>query len=134
VRYVVIGAGAVGGALGGRLFQHGHEVVLAEGEAVLTAAGIAHAPAAELSGGFDVRPVGGETREGGSTWQSLARGTGSIETDFLNGEIVLLGREHGIATPVNEALQVLARQFAVEHREAGSLPALDLLDAVGLKV
>ncbi|MFD9737681.1 ketopantoate reductase family protein [Umezawaea sp. NPDC059074] len=105
---------------------------LAEGEAVLTAAGIAHAPAAELSGGFDVRPVGGETREGGSTWQSLARGTGSIETDFLNGEIVLLGREHGIATPVNEALQVLARRFAVEHREAGSLPALDLLDAVGL--
>jgi 2-dehydropantoate 2-reductase len=31
-------------------------------------------------------------RGGGSTWQSLARRTGSIEVDDLNGEIVLLGR------------------------------------------
>ena len=28
MRYVVFGAGAVGGAIGGRLFEHGHEVVL----------------------------------------------------------------------------------------------------------
>ena len=27
---------------------------------------------------------------GGSTWQSLRRGTGSLETDYLNGEIALL--------------------------------------------
>jgi 2-dehydropantoate 2-reductase len=39
-----------------------------------------------------------------STWQSFARGAGS-EVDHLNGEIVLLGRRHGTATPVNEALQ-----------------------------
>ena len=30
-------------------------------------------------------------RGGGSTWQSLRRGTGSLETDYLNGEIALLG-------------------------------------------
>ncbi|TIV13020.1 MAG: ketopantoate reductase family protein, partial [Mesorhizobium sp.] len=36
--------------------------------------------------------------------QSIVRGTGSLETDFLNGEIVLLGRLHGMATPVNSAL------------------------------
>ena len=35
-----------------------------------------------------VQPVNGEFRGGGSSWQSLARGTGSIETDYLNGEIV----------------------------------------------
>jgi 2-dehydropantoate 2-reductase len=39
-----------------------------------------------------------------STWQSFARGAGS-EVDYLNGEIVLLGRRHGVPTPVNEALQ-----------------------------
>ena len=39
-----------------------------------------------------------------STWQSFARGAGS-EVDHLNGEIVLLGRRHGIPTPVNQALQ-----------------------------
>ena len=38
-------------------------------------------------------PFGGakNLRGGSSTWQSLARGTGDIECDFLNGEISLLG-------------------------------------------
>ena len=30
----------------------------------------------------------GAMRGGGSTWQSLARGTGSVEVDLLNGEII----------------------------------------------
>ena len=33
------------------------------------------------------------------------RGTGSIEAEFLNGEVVLLGALHGVATPVNALLQ-----------------------------
>ena len=49
-------------------------------------------------------PVAGVGRSGGSSTQSLARGTGSIETDWLNGEIVLLGRLHGVATPANAFL------------------------------
>ena len=33
MRFVVVGAGAIGGVLGGRLHQHGHDVVLvARGE------------------------------------------------------------------------------------------------------
>ena len=43
--------------------------------------------------------------QGGSSWQSLARGAGSIEAEYLNGEIVLLGGLYGVATPVNELLQ-----------------------------
>lgn len=39
-----------------------------------------------------------------STWQSFARGTSS-EVDFLNGEIVVLGRRMGIPTPVNALVQ-----------------------------
>ena len=38
-----------------------------------------------------------DQRPGSSTWQSLRRGTGAVETDYLNGEIVLLGRLHGVA-------------------------------------
>ena len=33
-----------------------------------------------------------------SSYQSVERGADSIETDFLNGEIVLLGRLHGVST------------------------------------
>ncbi len=96
-----------------------------EGEAVLAAAGIGHMDQGELTelGRAQVRiePVSGARRSGGSSWQSLTRGTGSIEADFLNGEIVLLGREHGVGVPVNELLQRLANQFAAERRAPGSI-------------
>ena len=47
------------------------------------------------------RPVHGAEHRFSSTWQSLQRGTGRIEVDYLNGEVVLLGRLHGVPTPVN---------------------------------
>jgi 2-dehydropantoate 2-reductase len=74
-----------------------------------------------------LRPVGGHDRPGGSSWQSLARGTGNIETDWLNGEIVLLGRLHGIPTPVNELLQATASRMAAGGIAPGSIPAAELL-------
>jgi len=96
----------------------------AEGAAVLAAAGIAHASDEESAAvrGDQVRieKVNGSARGGGSSWQSLTRSTGSIEADFLNGEIALLGREHGVATPVNELLQRLANQAARDRRPPGS--------------
>jgi len=64
-------------------------------------------------------PVNGTERTGGSSWQSLTRGTGSIEADFLNGEIVLLARELGMPAPVNEVLQRLANQAARQRRAPG---------------
>lgn len=69
----------------------------------------------------------GQTFLGGSTWQSLAKGATSVETDYFNGEIVLLGRLHGELTPANEFLQGLA----VSLLEAGAKPgqwSLDQLD------
>ncbi|MGW0878171.1 ketopantoate reductase family protein [Streptomyces sp. NPDC002671] len=105
--------------------------VRAEGEAVLDAAGIARASAAEQQaargGKVTLVPLGGAPRGGGSSWQSLARGTGTIEADYLNGEIVLLGRRHGVPAPLNELLQQLANQFARERRAAGSLPVPELV-------
>ena len=75
-----------------------------------------------------LRPVGGQRHQGGSSWQSLARGTGSIETDYLNGEIVLLGRLHGVPTPANELAQRVANRLAAGRVPPGSVPAADLVD------
>jgi 2-dehydropantoate 2-reductase len=58
--------------------------------------------------------IGDRPRQGGSTWQSIERGQGSVETDFLNGEIVRLGRLYGIATPVNTAIQTAMRRIDPE--------------------
>lgn len=97
-------------------------LVRREGEACLAAAGIDHASEEEDRARrgdlLRLAPVGGRLRGGGSSWQSLARGGGSIETDFINGEVVLLGRLYGVATPANELLQLLAGEMA----RAGAAP------------
>jgi 2-dehydropantoate 2-reductase len=77
-----------------------------------------------------MRPIEGRRRGGGSSWQSLERGTGSIEADYLNGEIVLLGRLHGVPTPVNAALQQVANRMAREHLPPRSLTVDDIEAAV----
>jgi 2-dehydropantoate 2-reductase len=102
----------------------------AEGERVFDAAGIDYASAEEDAARRRdklVPPPGADTRGGGSTWQSLARGVGSVETDYLNGEIVLLGRLHGVATPVNELLQRLVNQLAFEQAPPGTWIERDVL-------
>jgi 2-dehydropantoate 2-reductase len=71
--------------------------------------------------------VGGEERGGSSSWQSLVRGTGSIEADFLNGEIALLGVLHGIPTPLNRAVQTLAARAAVERHAPGQTSVEEIL-------
>ena len=58
-------------------------------------------------------------RHGGSSWQSVARGTGDIEADYLNGEIVLIGRRCGIATPANAVVQRLGNTMAVQRLSPG---------------
>jgi 2-dehydropantoate 2-reductase len=76
----------------------------------------------------ELAPVEGRPRSGGSTWQSLARGAATLEGDYLNGEIVLLGRKHGIATPVNLLLQERAAELARTGGTPGSVRPQQLLD------
>jgi 2-dehydropantoate 2-reductase len=64
----------------------------------------------------------------GSSWQSLQRGQGSIEADFLNGEIVLQGRLHGIPTPFNAVLQRVANRMALERQRPGLYSADELFE------
>lgn len=76
--------------------------------------------------GVGVVPVPGQPELAGSSWQSLYRGLGSIETDYLNGEIVLLGRLHGVPTPYNRALQRVANRMARRGQKPGTLTLADL--------
>jgi 2-dehydropantoate 2-reductase len=108
--------------------------VRAEGKAVLDTAGIPYSSNEENArfreDQVQIVKINGTERGGGSSWQSLTRGTGSIEADYLNGEIVLLGRELGVPTPVNEVLQRLANQAAADRRAPGSLTPTDVLALV----
>lgn len=81
---------------------------------------------------MQMRPIEGLARGGGSTWQSLERGLGAVETDYLNGEIVLIGREIGVPTPVNELMQRETARAARERIPAGSVDPQDLLDKLGV--
>lgn len=102
-----------------------NDKVRQEGEAALKAAGIAfytvdmdHPKRGEMK----AADIPGYPRAGSSSVQSLLRGTGSIETDYLNGEIVMLGRIHGVATPVNAAFARAARQMVQHAMAPGDFP------------
>ncbi len=98
----------------------------AEGRRVLDAAGIGYTSdeeeAAARADSFDVKPVPGmDGLLGGSTWQSLTRGTGNVETDYLNGELVRIAHAHGIDAPINATMARLVRQAAVRGTRPGAL-------------
>lgn len=100
-----------------------------EGLECYSAAGITYTSLEERrerTGALRLREVHGEFRPGGSSWQSLRRGTGTIETPYLNGEIALLGHLHGVPTPVNETLQMLAARAARDGAQPGSISAAEV--------
>ena len=123
----VCGRSGFGGRLG--------EMVQAEGAAALAAAGItvisAEDDLARRGNALQIQPVGDQQRrDGGSSWQSLQRGTGTIETDYLTGEIVMLGRLHGIPTPANTVLQELAAEMARTGEPPASRTVDDVLESI----
>lgn len=98
-----------------------------EGAACYRAAGIAVVPPDEYAARVALAiertgEIAGVPRAGGSSTQSLVRGLGSIETDYINGELVMLGRRHGVATPVNETIVEIANAMAAKRR-AWPIPA-----------
>jgi len=107
-------------------YKHLEALLRAEAEAVYEAAGIswldvgkADPRRAQL---MNQKPIAGLDRLGSSTTQSLSRGGGSIETDYLNGEIVLLGRLHGVPVPANAYFTALGARMASEGLKPGAIP------------
>ncbi|MBM4256552.1 MAG: ketopantoate reductase family protein [Deltaproteobacteria bacterium] len=93
------------------------------------AAGIEAAPQDEFRqrmAEVKIKDIPEHPRTGGSTWQSLMRGLPSTEADYLNGEIVLLGRLHGVSTPYNRVLQRIASELARTGKRPGSVTIEDL--------
>jgi thiosulfate/3-mercaptopyruvate sulfurtransferase len=74
----------------------------------------------------DPQPTEGHAYGGSSTWQSLSR-AGSLETDFLNGEVVLLARLSGQPAPAQEAITARIHRAQRERIPPRSLAEDDLL-------
>lgn len=104
--------------------------VRSEALATYEAAGIEYSPEdlGKRSSDLDYGQIEGQTRQGGSSWQSLARGAGSIETDYLNGEVSLLGGLHGVPTPYNRMLQETAAEAVRERRVPGSYSVEEMVE------
>jgi 2-dehydropantoate 2-reductase len=106
------------------------EQVRHEAVACLTAHGVdvtrAISLADERSKLVNYHSIGSIRRVGSSSWQSVLRGTGNVETDYLNGEIVALGQRYGIATPVNELLQRRANDMARQGLAPGTVSITEL--------
>ena len=66
-----------------------------------------------------------------STWQSLARSQGSVETDFLNGEFVRLAEKTGMKAPLNKKLMELMKQAAENNDPHGKYTVQELRDLLG---
>jgi 2-dehydropantoate 2-reductase len=100
-----------------------------EGEAAIRAAGIPLVTAGQDKErrGDILQRRPGAAPPGGSTWQSVTRETGNTEVDYLAGEIVLLGRLHGIPTPACELIQQVTNDLARRRARPRSLDAADLL-------
>ena len=89
---------------------------------------------ARQEGVYRAVEVPGYERPGGSSWQSVKRGTGDIETDYLNGEICLLGRLHGVATPLNDACVALGRELVRSGQGPGIISTAEFCRRAGVVV
>lgn len=65
-----------------------------------------------------------------SMWEDLERHR-LTEIDLLNGEIIRLGKKHGVATPLNSKLYELVRSAERDQRGSPQLSAQALRAALG---
>lgn len=127
----------VGAALGEEVDSKAVTAALkAEAEAVMAKAEIDWSDPAEeddkRAAQLKIVEVPGVTRVGSSTAQSLARGAGSVETDYLNGEVALLGRLHGVPTPCNAWFTALAARLVRDGAAPGAVTLAEVEAALGL--
>ena len=103
-----------------------------EGRAVLDAAGVEYASSEEdRARRGDILQWTPSPDSGGSTWQSVARRSPTIETDHLTGEIVRLGERVGVPTPANSVLLRRAHEIAERGSGPGRFAPSDVLAEAG---
>lgn len=110
---------------------------LNEAENILQQAGIRWISAKDLEKEWAEvgQPAKGNltTESQSSTWQSLYRRQGTVETEFLNGEIVRLANQIGRKAPVNQALLRITKEMAVNRELPGKYSSTELAGILGLK-
>lgn len=112
------------------------EVIRAEGQAVLDAAQINYLPENPRNQPQrflwqGIGEIPGRPPAGGSTWQSLTRGT-SLETDYLTGEIVFQARLNRQRAPLNELFLALISQTVREGLAPGWISPAEIRRRAGL--
>jgi 2-dehydropantoate 2-reductase len=106
-----------------------------EGKEILAEAGVRWIPTVEPSD-QGTKPVQ-RTSNGsldtplGSTWQSLFRRQGTVETEFLNGEIVRVAERLGKRAPINETLMRIADEMAANRELPGKYTPAELIQLLG---
>ena len=68
----------------------------------------------------------------GSTWQSLIRRQGMVETEFLNGEIVRIATKLGTRAPINETLLSITEEMAANRELPGKYTPAELAKILNL--
>jgi 2-dehydropantoate 2-reductase len=104
------------------------EAARAEAHSCLAAAGVIVGSAKEDADrrAYLNPPEGANPPPVSSTWQSMERGEATLETPYLNGEIVLVGRLHGVATPVNQFLTELGENLVRRRQGPGTIPISEI--------
>ncbi len=72
------------------------------------------------------------TKEQSSTWQSLARRQGSVETEFLNGEIARVAKKLGLQAPINDKLVKISQEMAANDELPGKYTPARLSEMLGI--
>jgi 2-dehydropantoate 2-reductase len=75
-------------------------------------------------------PMDDEGTGRSSLWQDLYHRRGQVEAEYLNGEIVRLGRQYGVPTPYNSLLLELITEMAVARALPGTYTVQQLWERV----
>jgi 2-dehydropantoate 2-reductase len=106
------------------------ERMRSEGTACFAAAGIDAMPQQEyferVQKHYRAVEMDGGPRAASSTLQSVMRGHTTVEVDYLNGEIELLGALHGVPTPCNSVVRRKAVEMAAHSVPPGSMSVEEL--------
>ncbi len=113
-----------------------YNAVFREAQAVLQKTGIRWISQEQVARDWPeiTAPLHGQlnTEAQSSTWQSLARRQGSVETEFLNGEIVRVAERIGLQAPINEKLVRVSQEMAAKNEPPGKYTPVQLSEILEL--